>query len=246
METLNRSRDDAQQICPDVLPYISILPLSSADASKSQRTAVRDHAIKIWNICNHLTVADDSDSRSNAAKLRAFACLLLTSIVPNKARSPTNVSNLFLNTLVAGKACLKASMLDLADTVLQNEAAIAFLDTKVDKGAGNPRPAHSHMIEYFCLRALLEWKRKRLDLTEYWYRRIGQSGLQLPESDVEKMIDLCYEIGRDCLSQDNEDAMAGAPIWLERALATLDQEYYMRLFVGSDLRLNVMHCLGMS
>lgn len=240
----SRSRD-ARQAYPDPLLYINILPFPPADISKPQKIGLRDHATKIWNFCNHLATSDDQNDQADAARFRAFACLILTSIVASKTRNFTAVLNLFSNILVTGKACLKAKLVDLAEKILRSEVATTVLDMdKAEEFESCDTPPS--LVEYYCLRGILDWKRGRLDLTDHWYKLSGEARVQLKEQDVEKIADLCYEIGLDCLSKGNEGAASSAVVWLGRALAMLDHQCHQHFFAGSDLRLSIMHRLGMS
>lgn len=240
--SLDLLRDGVRQSCPDVSPYINILPFPSVDTSKPQKVAIRQYSVKIWNSCNHLSTSDNPKDEVDLVKLRAFACLLLASIVTHKPKNLGTRTNLFQNALVAGRACLRAQMFDLADKLLQNEGAFGVLEQKDNKANGLLPPPF--LIEYYCLRALLEWKRKRPDLTDYWYRRARDLQVELQESDIEKIVDLCYEIGRDGLSHNDSNATADAATWLERAQSMLDQQDCSHVLAGSELRLNVMHSLG--
>lgn len=139
-----------------------------------------------------------------------------------------------------------AGAFDLAERVLQSEAATAVLAMAETTDIETYHTLPSYLIEYHCLRALLEWKRERLDLTEHWYRRINPLETNLQEREVERIVDLCYEIGRDCLAKSDHEAANNAAMWLDRALAILDQPCSSQFFAASDLRLNVMHSLGKS
>lgn len=222
---------------------MNILPLPANEISKPQRLILRDHSIKIWNSCNSIS-ADSTDARTDVAKLRAFAYLLLSSAVPHSTKRITTIVNLFKNALIAGRACLRANMLDLAEKVMQSEATTEILTSESEGKRGVLHAPLPYLIEYYCLRALLGWKRRRSDLAEYWYKRISELDFGSQECDIEKVIDLFYEIGRDCLSRDDSVDIDSAAKWLERAQCMLDRKDFSQAFAGSDLRLNVMHSFG--
>lgn len=187
---------------------------------------------------------NDKHEPAELARLRAFSYLLLSSVVsPNAKRLATTI-NLFKNALVAGRACLRADTLDLADKVTQNEAAIEVLTSKRREMHGEPDTSLSCVIEFYCLRILLEWKRKRSDLTDFWYKRMIELDFGLQGDEIEKAIDLFYEIGRDNLSRNDSVDIENAVKWLERAQCMLDRKDYCQVSAGSELRLNVMHSLG--
>lgn len=224
-------------------PYLNILPLPATEIPKPQRLVLRDHSIKIWNSCNSVS-ADNTDARADLAKLRAFAYLLLGSAISHNVKRMATTVNLFKNALIAGRACLRANMFDLADKVMQNEAVLEVLNSKRKQAHDDQDTTLSFVIEYYCLRTLLEWKRKRSDLAEYWYKRMSELDFGSQECDVERIVDLFYEIGRDCLSHNDSVDVDNAAKWLERAQCILDRKEYCHSFTGSDLRLNVMHSFG--
>lgn len=189
-------------------------------------------------------LVDNALEQVELAKIRAFAYLLLSSAVSPNAKRLTTIANLFKNALTAGRACLRANMLDLADKITQNEAIIETLISKRREMDGEPDAALSCVIEYYCLRILLEWKRKRSDLTDYYYKRMSELGFVLQETEIEKTIDLFYEIGRESLSRNDSVDIDNAVKWLDRAQRMLDTKDYFQVFAGSELRLNVMHSLG--
>lgn len=204
---------------------------------------MREYSINIWNSCNSVSV-DNTPEQAELAKLRVFAYLLLSSAVSRNAKRLTATINLYKNALIAARACLRANMLDLADKVMQNEASIEILINKRREMQEEPDTSLPCVIEFYCLRILLDWKRKRSDLTDYWYKRMTELAFDLQEFEIERIVDLFYEIGRDSLSRNNSTDIANAVKWLERAQCMLDRKDYYQVSAGSEPRFNVMHSLG--
>lgn len=229
--------------CPDISPYMIVLPISPANIPKDQRSVMRDYAVRIWNLCN--TITDVDHDAAFIAQARAFACLLLGSVASQNTKKPASVVKFYQSALVAGRSCLRASLFDLAEKVTDNETAIDILTNKVYREDEWPDDWSSCVVEYYCLRILLGWKRNRLDLADFWYTKMTSMRNKLDELDAEKVIDLYYEIGQNYLTQDDTESCQIAVNWLERACSVMNSENYEHMFSGSDLRLSVMHSFGM-
>lgn len=159
-------------------------------------------------------------------------------------KRPAPVLDLFKYALMVARICLNAAIFDLADKVMQNEAALSILTDEMQDIPEHTGIRSSCLIEYYCLRILLDWKRKRSDLADFWYKSVTELNIQLQDSDVEKAVDLFYEIGRESLSNGTGSDNESAAKWLERALVMLNRQENVHAFASSELRFNVMHSLG--
>ena len=238
---LQKSQNTLPEECPDVLLYTSTLPLPSVEFSKPQKAQLRQHAVSIWNSCNLVSTADDPLDHGGISKLRAFAYLLLASIAPPTSTKSRNIPKLFENSLAAIRECLQAGDLELAGKLLELEADMIPLLEEDNGSRADDQEYVSCAISYFCLRLLHYWKQNRRDLADRHYSHLLNTPHHLEESDVEMVVDLLFEIGKECLSQ--QDA-GNATVWLERAMHILDAHSTGDNFAGSDLRLNLLHCLG--
>ncbi|KAK5322107.1 hypothetical protein LTR70_003954 [Exophiala xenobiotica] len=234
------TRSQAESII-DVLLYTSALPRASTDFLKSQKAQLREHAVRIWNSCNLISASNNAQFNVGVAKLRAFAYLLLASIAPQSSRKSGSIPKLFENCLTATRECLKAGHIELAGQLLGREADTPLLVNEEDPTREDTQEHISFVVGYYCLRLLHDWKRKRADLADRHYSRLLNMPHRLTESDAEKIVDLMFEIGRECLTQHDAD---NAAKWLERAMQTMNQENVHDAFAGSDIRLSVLHCLG--
>lgn len=236
--TLRESRNGSPELYPDMLLYTRVLPLASIDLSKSQKVLLREIGVSIWNSCNIIPATDNLQQQEQLAYLRAFAYLLLASIIKPSLQKGATTNKLFQNTLTAARECLRANLLDLGQQILESGViATTYLD---DNGGidGHSQEQKPFMVEYYCLRLLLTWKRDRKDLADYWYSKIITNVSGLQDSDVEKIVDLLHELGSDCLAQND---IQGAIKWFGRTTMLLDQEDFSPFFVKSDLRLTVLH-----
>ncbi|KAK5953227.1 hypothetical protein OHC33_005795 [Knufia fluminis] len=238
---LQKSQNALPDDCPDVLLYTSTLPLAPTEFSKSQKIELREHAVCIWNSCNLISASGNPQNIAGVAKLRAFTYLLLASIAPPSSKKSANISKLYENFLTATRECLQAGLVELAGRVLELEANTPILLNKVDTNQENVQEHISCMIDYYSLRLLYDWRRHRADLADRHYSSLLNMPYRLQEADAEKIVDLLFEIGRECLSQQD---IHSAISWLERAMHMMNADGAYDSFAGSDLRLNVMHCLA--
>lgn len=219
--------------------YINVLPLISANLVQSQKLTLRENAVTIWNSCTTIRVADDLRSKSEMAKIRTFVYLLLASAIPQSRKN--GVGKLSKIALVAAKECLRTNNSDLAGKILEYEAAIDVFPNEEIDARGGEQNYHSHRIEFCCLRVLLHWKRRRLDLADHCYAAIPDLLLQAEAVACDKVVDLCYEIACECSSASD---YSSAKRWLERILLVIDLPRHADSYVGSEVRLNVLHSLG--
>jgi len=240
---LQKSQSTLPDPCPDVLLYTSTLPLAPTDFDRSQKAHLRELAVCIWNKCNLISASNNVKSHGAVAKLRAFAYLLLVSIAPPGPRKSGSVPKTFENYVTATRECLRAGHVELAGKLLELEADTPLLVNGEDPTRQDTRKHVSCVVDYFCLRLLHDWKRKRADLADRHYSHLLKMPHSILESDVEKVVDLLFEIGRECLSQ--HDA-GNAAKWLRRAIQMMDQDHVHDAFAGTDIRLSVLHCLGRS
>ena len=237
VSSLDNSIGALPDSCPDVLLYTSVLPLTSKDLCKAQRTILRQHAVAIWNHCNVLLAIDRVKVPVRLAQLRAFAFLLLATVIPHNKKSHTK---LFNKALVALKECLQADLLELASKILEYEATTHMI-TNEGLNPLQDQDKRTRSLEFSCLRMLLDHKRGRLDLAESSFEAITNALAGLDHDGVEKVIDLCFEIGSDCVLRGDH---VRAVDWLGRAVGVLDHDDYAACFAGSDLRMNVLHFYG--
>jgi len=238
---LQKSQSTLPKECPDVLLYTSTLPLASTEFSKSQKAQLRWHAVSIWNHCNLISTTNDPLNHGGVSKLRAFAYLLLASIAPPTSVKSRGMPKLFKNSLTAVRECLQAGHLELAGKLIELEADKPSLLGRDNSSGGDNQGPMSLVVDYFCLRLLHSWKQRRGDLADRYYSHLLDTPHRLEESDVEMVVDLLFEMGRENLSQ--QDA-GNAIIWLERAIHIMDACNTSDNFAGSNLRLNILHCLG--
>lgn len=240
---LQNSPNTLPDPCPDVLLYTSILPLASTEFFKSQKAQLRGHATCIWNSCNIISASNNPQHDDGVAKLRAFAYLLLASVAPPRSKKSGSISKLFQNSITAAKECLRAGHIELAGKLLELEADAPLLLHDKDPIRQDVQEQISCNVDYYCLRLLHDWKRKRADLADRHYSQLLNMLHHLRESDVMKIVDLLLEIGMECL---NQLGAINAAEWLERALHMMDADSAHSDFTGSDMRLNVLHYLGKS
>lgn len=240
---LQKSQNTLPDPCPDVLLYTSTLPLASTDFDKSQKAHLRELAVCIWNKCNLISASNNAELDVAVAKLRAFAYLLLASIAPPSPRKSGSVPKTFENCVTATRECLRAGHVELAGKLLELEADTPLLVNGEDPTREGTQKHVSCAVDYFCLRLLHDWKRKRADLAERHYSHLLKTPHPLLQSDAEKIVDLLFEMGRECLSQHDAD---NAAKWLGRAIQMMDQDHVHDAFAGSDIRLGVLHCLVQS
>lgn len=86
------------------------------------------------------------------------------------------------------------------------------------------------------------WQQDRLDLAAHFFAKVHSEGVRPASADIEKCIDVLYEIGKDNLEKKNNEL---ATTWLERA-ATMFEDYELGDLGpdAGDLRLNVLHTYG--
>lgn len=235
-----QSQNSLPSPCPDALLYIDVLPFIPTDLVRSQRSTLREHAVSIWNSCTAVFLTDDLQCRSEVAKFRALAYLLLASATSRRNRK--SVGNLSKIALVAAKDCLQTNNTDLAGKVLECEADINGLLNEKISTEGEQEGGHSYKIEFWCLRVLLHWKRQRLDLADHCYAAIPDLLAEAEAPATDKVVDLCYEIARERSSAVDYN---NAERWFNRASSITNLPDRADSYTGSDIRLNVLHSFGM-
>ncbi|KAK5072569.1 hypothetical protein LTR64_004956 [Lithohypha guttulata] len=238
--SLQQSQGLLPYLCSDVLPHVASLPLPSTKFTKSQKTTLKTNAVAIWNCCNIIFTKEEPATLSGIARLRGFACLLLISI--GTQNNKKCIAKLFENALVAARDCLHTDNIGLAEKLLEHVSGMQtalHTDDEAEK-----QQLRAGKVEYVSLRVLLHWRHNRYDLANHALIEIIPDVLQCTdEATVEKVADLCYEIGNDFLCKEKHDAYHAdyAMVWLEWALDIVEKGMHAAYFRGSDLRLNVLH-----
>jgi len=228
--------------CPDVFLYTNLLPLPTSESTKSQKSGLRANVVNIWNSCNLISAAGKEQEKAGVAKLRTFAFLLLASITSAKSKQSGAIDKLFQNSLIALRECLQSDELDLAERIVEHVAGLQTVSLNSNRAPQNHHELQTGVIEYHCLRLLLESKRRRDDLADRCYFAMTATESHHQEPEIEKVVDLFYETARDCLAaSDYKNALK----WLERGIDMLDHGDFASSFLCSDLRLNILHSLGM-
>lgn len=238
---------NAEGCSPDPFPalslYLQVLPFPSKRLDKNQKNVLKCHAVAIWSSCNATPHNSEHPTGSKLAEARTFAFLLLFSVTPQKQLK--NDTRLFGTALHVAKECLRSGCNELAKTVLEHAASL--LSTLTKSGKAEDELEHKSLkINYQCLRVLLHYRDKRADLADFAYKVLQEDLAAVEDETVlEKVVDLCYELGTSSQKADAQSAEShrNALLWLGRASAILCCEDH-EILSGTDLRLNVLHRYG--